>query len=161
MVIRIKVTFSTVFQDFQFRREKVVSHLAGCSCAIVAGNCGHHRHREHSILETQAIVKKKEKKFLKNNLLKMQTTSCSTCERHVTELRAVAENEKLCSKCRWRQEHKCPVKGCTMPASRVKLKNIPVRLVQTPEVVRGYIFAQFGMPVQLKQCCKVVLYQAP
>ena len=91
----------------------------------------------------------------------MQTTSYSTCGRHVTELRAVAENEKLCSKCRWRQEHKCPVKGCTTPASRVKLKNIPVRLIQATEVVRGHIFAQFGMPVQLKQCCKVVLYQAP
>ena len=84
----------------------------------------------------------------------MQTKSCSTCELHVTELRAVAENEKLCSKCRWRQEHKCPVKRCTTPASRVKQKNIPARLVQATEVFRGHIFAQFGMPPQLKQCCK-------
>ena len=33
-------------------------------------------------------------------------------------------------------------------------KNIPVRLVQATEVVRGHIFAQLGMPLQLKQCCK-------
>jgi len=42
------------------------------------------------------------------------------------------------------------VKGCTTPVSKVNLKNIPGRLVQATEAVRGHIFTQFGMPPELK-----------
>ena len=71
-----------------------------------------------------------------------------------TELRMIAGMDKICSQCRWKREHKCLVRGCTTPASKVKLKNIPGRLVQATEAVRKHIFSQFGMPPELKQCCK-------
>lgn len=83
----------------------------------------------------------------------MSATSCFTCGLKGTELRNVA-GMQICSQCRWKREHKCLVKGCTTPASKVKLKNIPGRLVQATEAVRGQIFMKFGMPPQLKQCCK-------
>lgn len=84
----------------------------------------------------------------------MATTSCSMCGLPGTDLRSVAGMHKICPQCRWKGEHKCLVKGCTTPNSKVKLKNIPGRLVQATEAVRGKIFSQFGMPSELKQCCK-------
>ena len=75
----------------------MVSHLAGCSASFVDGNCGYHRHRLHSNLETQTIVFfQKKNKFLrkqstKDNLLTVQTTICSTCGLHVTEPRVWQE----------------------------------------------------------------------
>ena len=75
------------------------------------------------------------------------------CGIQATQLRPVAEMER-CSQCRWKREHKCLVKGCKTPDSKVKLRSIPGRLVQATDAVRGEILTQFGISPELTQCCK-------
>ena len=87
----------------------------------------------------------------------MPAENCFVCGVKRTELRTVhvgGTGLQLCSQCRWKREHKCLVKGCTTPASKMKLKSLPGRLLQATEVVRGEIFSQFGMQPDLRQCCK-------
>lgn len=87
----------------------------------------------------------------------MPATNCSVCGVQSSQLRTVhltGTELELCPQCRWKQEHKCQVKGCTTPASKVKLKNIPGRLLQATEAVRGEIFSKFGIHPSLQQCCK-------
>lgn len=79
----------------------------------------------------------------------MPSGFCSSCGLQAAELR-----RELCSKCRWERQHKCMVKGCQTPASKVSLKKIPGRLTQATEAVRGKIYSQFGMTSDVSQCCK-------
>ena len=74
---------------------------------------------------------------------------CSSCGLQAAELRM-----ELCSQCRWKRQHKCMVKGCKTPASKVNLKKIPGRLTQATEALRGKILSQFGMTSDVSQCCK-------
>lgn len=74
---------------------------------------------------------------------------CSSCGLQAAELRM-----ELCSQCRWKRQHKCMVKGCKTPASKVNLKKIPGRLTQATEAVRRKILSQFGMTSDVSQCCK-------
>ena len=111
---------------------------------------------------TRNVNKREPFKISFHNLAKyfyrsMPAENCFVCGVKSTELRTVhvgGTGLQLCSQCRWKREHKCLVKGCTTPASKVKLKSLPGRLLQATEVVRGEIFSQFGMQPDLRQCCK-------
>ena len=79
----------------------------------------------------------------------MPPSFCSSCGLQAAELRM-----ELCPQCRWKREHKCMVKGCKTPASKVNLKKIPGRLTQATEAVEKKILSQFGMTSDVSQCCK-------
>ena len=79
----------------------------------------------------------------------MPPAYCSSCGLQDAQLRM-----ELCSQCRWKRQHKCMVKGCKTPASKVTLKKLPGRLSQATEAVRRKILSQFGITSDLSQCCK-------
>ena len=64
------------------------------------------------------------------------------------------DGSRICSRCRWRIEPKCAVKGCsTLQKKQSIFKHFPTRVSELAPAAKLHLNLKYGLTAQTNKCC--------